>query len=146
MGAVQIDQPVPQFLEQPKGHRRSVEKLSPGAGGADLPLDYQGPIGIRLHALFLQPGLKLLGATQLSLHQTAFRTGPHQTLVRPLAQQQQERVNQDGLAGPGLARQDVESLSRLPLHRFQHRQIFDPQTPQHGGKVEGRRPLGDREF
>ncbi|NDC00311.1 MAG: hypothetical protein EBZ83_02675, partial [Verrucomicrobia bacterium] len=46
MGAMQIDQPVPQFLEQPEGHRRSIEKLPPGAGGADLPLDHQGPIGI----------------------------------------------------------------------------------------------------
>ena len=135
---MQVHQPIPQLLQNPQRHRRPVEKLPPRARRADLPLDHQHAFRIGLHTLLLQPAPVSVGSAQFPFHHTPLRPRPHQTFVRPFPQEQQERINQNGLAGPRLPRQDIEAFSELPLHPLHHRQILDPQPSQHEPKVEGR--------
>ncbi len=49
-----------------------------------------------------------------------------------VAQQQRERVDEDGFAGAGFAGQQVEAGRELHGHVVDHRVVFDPQFQEHG--------------
>src|SRR5690606_35684941 len=51
--------------------------------------------------------------------------------VRPVAEREAERVDEDRLAGPGLAGDDGQAVAELDLDLVDHGEILDPDQAQH---------------
>src|SRR5690606_4675867 len=71
----------------------------------------------------------------------AGRALAHRAGVGPCAEREAERIDQDGLAGAGLARQDAEALAELDLGRIDDDEVAQSNAFQHRG--EGLRSSSD---
>ena len=60
--------------------------------------------------------------------------GADEVAGRAAAEQQPDRLDEDRLAGPGFARQDVEAGLELDLDRVDDGEAFDAEEAKHGGK------------
>ena len=132
-----IDQPVPDALQALQRHGTAVDELPVRAGGREAALEQQrGPFA-RLRADFTelrvdggQPRLVL--QPQFGLDRARVRAGADERLVRALAEEEVQRVNQDRLARSGLAGQRVEAGAQFPSQVVDQRQVADAQRQEHG--------------
>ena len=58
---------------------------------------------------------------------------PYERVVGPAAQQQAHRLRHDRLAGPGLARDDVQARRELELRGADQHEVVDAEAVQHEG-------------
>ena len=117
------------------GHRCRLvvdEDASLAAGGDLAPQDELAVIGVA--------SMPLASSAATSAGESASKTADDDGLLRPVAngvggsfvaQQQGERVDEDGLSGAGFAGQQVEAGSELHGHVVNDRVVFDPQFQQH---------------
>ena len=114
--AVQLDQPIRQILERRGGGQRAVDEGAAAALRGDLAAHDQ------LAAVFgfedrFDGGDVFAGANQI--------------LRGASAEQQADRLDEDGLAGAGLAGQDVERLFKIDGDRLDDRKVADGQVADH---------------
>ena len=114
---VQLDEPVRQILERRRGRERAVDERAAPALRRDLAANDQ------LAAVF--------GFEDRFDGGEVF-AGANQVLGRASAEQEPDGFDEDGLAGAGLARQDVERLFKVDGHRLDHREVADGQVSNHG--------------
>ena len=60
------------------------------------------------------------------------RPGPHDGRVGARAEQQLERLDDEGLSGPGLARDDRQTVTENQIDILDHPEVPDAQLPDHG--------------
>ena len=73
---------------------------------------------------------------------TANGAGADQIARRPSPQQEADRLDQDGLAGSRLSRQDVEAGAELELDRVDDCEPFDGEEPEHGKRGNSNPSIG----
>ena len=93
MGAVKVDKPCPQFLENREIAGASVDELAAGPLGGDRPLQDQLPLLTGIHAVFLKKGVDLGGLTQREegLDSRGGRSGSDDPAVGPFPKKEFER-------------------------------------------------------
>ena len=60
--------------------------------------------------------------------------GPNELARRPAPEQQADRLDEDRLAGAGLAGQDVQAGIELQFDRIDDRKVFNPEKAEHREK------------
>ncbi len=80
-----------------------------------------------------------IGELKDRLGAALLRAGPNQGLVRPFAQQQPERPNDDGLPGAGFTGKHVETRRELDGRILHQGQVSHAKRLQHGGRIPGRK-------
>ncbi len=114
--SVKLDERVRQRPEIAGGGQRAVDERAAAALRGDLATDDQ---------------LVTLSRFKHGLDRCEVFAGPDQVLSRPAAQQQADGANQNGLAGPCLAGEDVERLFKLDRDRLDHREVPDGEEANH---------------
>ena len=121
--SMELDQPVRQVLERGgRGQRARDEGAAPALCGDFASNDQVGGLARDFEDRF-DGGEVLAGA--------------HQVGRRTAAQQEADGLDEDGLAGPGFARQDVERMFKLDRDRLDDRQVADGKVAQHRRGGEG---------
>ena len=141
--AVQIDQLIPEILENAERGGRAVDKLAIRPGRGKTALHDQLDL-VALHSGFVEQRMELLefGPFENRFDRARFRPGPDQRFVGPLAEEKLERADDDRLAGARLTGDGGKARRQLPLKVLHQRQVFYPQKTERGGhferlKVEG---------
>jgi len=74
---------------------------------------------------------------ELGRHRCFFRPGAHEPSLRPAAERQAQRVQQDRLAGAGLAGQHAQPRVKGERQPIDQHDIADSQTEQHAANDTG---------
>ncbi len=106
--AVQLDQARGQILERAGGRERAVDERAAAALRGDLAPDEQ----------FVAVRLSKIASTVGDLF-----AGPDEVAGGAAAEQQADGLDEDRLAGAGLAGQDVEARLELDLDRVDDREV-----------------------
>ncbi|MNT47886.1 hypothetical protein D3C72_1846360 [compost metagenome] len=137
--SVDVDQLVPHFAQLCQRGRGAVDKSLAAAAGIDrTPQQHRagaivGIVGIEL--ALGQPGVERRVGREGGADAGAGRAFAHDAGVGPLAQHQGQGVDQDRLAGAGLAGEDGEARGEIQVERIDDDEIADGQAAQHrGGK------------
>ncbi len=114
--SVQINQKIPQQLEQTEGGWGAVDELAARAGGGKGSLEQELSLAAWLHPVLAQQGVDRCGFGQVEdrFDGADLRSGPDQRAVAPFAQQQLQGAEEHRLAGSGFTGDGVESGARLP--------------------------------
>src|SRR5688572_12520531 len=116
--AVHLDELVRQLAERARGGERAVDERSAAALVRDLPShDRLAAVGALEDCL--DGGLRFARADEI-------RRGAG-------AEQETHGLDEDGLAGPRLPRQDVEARLELDLDGLNHREAADAEEAEHVG-------------
>jgi hypothetical protein len=119
------------FVLSVKFDEASREVLQ-GAGGRQFPVDVRPapPLGgdLATNEQFFAARL------EDGLDRRDLFAGTNEVAGRASAQQEPDGLDQDGLACPGLARQNIEAGLEFNLRRVDHGQAFDAQKAKHGAK------------
>src|SRR6202022_3269142 len=132
--ALDLDQAVAQLAQQPHTRGLVVDKGAAAAVGREQPPQNDGLAGI------LAPGLAqdrvggmVAPDRELGRHRRLLGPGPHQPGLRPPAERQAERVQEDRLAGPGLPGQHAQARAKRERESVDQHDIADGQAEQHCG-------------
>ena len=108
--AVELDEQVAQALEEPHGRGAVVDEDAVPARSPELALDDELAV-LEPVAGFVEQGGDRTRPVDVEegLHDGALLAGADQLRLRARADDEQDRVDQDGLAGSGLAGQHVEA-------------------------------------
>ena len=130
--ALDLDEAVAELAQQSHARRLVVDK------GAAAPVGREQPAQDDRLAVAVTPGLaqdRMGGVVapdrELGRHRRLLRAGPHQAGLCPPAERQAERVQQDRLAGPGLAGQHAEPRAKGESEPIDQHDIADGQAEQH---------------
>ncbi len=130
--ALDLDEAVAEFAQQPDARRLVVDKGAAAAVRTEQPAQHDGL------ALAIEPGLAQDRMRRVVAPDREFgrygglrRSGPHEPGLRPLAERQPERVEQDGFAGPGLAGQYAKSRTQGEIETIDQNNVADGQAEQH---------------
>ncbi len=142
-----VDDPPQRLLEHRDGAERPVhEGPSPAAARCDPPHEQLAGVRRQLAGPSVARRSK---AGRLEAREHPVRRGQleerlHHRLVRavaehlpahPSAEDEVERVHEDGLAGAGLAREDVQPRTEPDLDRVDDREARDAQRREHGDMI-----------
>ena len=140
--AVDLDQQVAELAEQPAAHRLVVDEGARAAVGGEHPAQHQIVPGI--DAVLGQQGRyrRLAGRAEDRADRRLRGTRADQLPIRPAAERQPERVEQDRLAGAGLAGQHAQPALELEVEALDQDDVADREAGQHGAgrRVSGGRP------
>ena len=130
--AVHLDEVVSETLEQSDRHGRVVDECAVSAGARELSTDQQLAV-LQGDTGFLQdrPRWRAGGDGEARLDGRSVGIAPNDIGLRACAAYQQEGVDQDGLAGAGLAGEHVEPRSKLDGRAFDDGEVLDAQLSQH---------------
>ena len=115
---VQLDESIRQILERRGGGQRAVDERAAAALRRDLAAHDQ---------------LAAVGGFEDRFDRGEVFAGADQILSGASAEQQADGFDEDGLAGAGLARQDVERLFKVDGDRLDDREVADGQVADHAG-------------
>ena len=113
--AVQLDEPAERSRSARRGRQGAVDERAAPALARDLAAD--DDLARRRARRSLRCGVRF--------------AGPHQIGRRAGAEQQADRLDEDGLARAGLAGQDVEAGLELDLDGLDHRKVADAEKTEH---------------
>ena len=135
--AVEGEQALPQALQVGDGGGAAVDVRAGPPVGADAPREHDllGVGGEQLAAL----GVQLRGQREAALDVGLGGAGAHDPGAGAPAEQQVEGVGEDGLAGAGLAGEDVQPGGQLELGPLDQEEVLDAQFVQHN-----RRSISER--
>ena len=132
--ALDLDQAVAELAQQPDTRRLVVDK------GAAAPIGREQPPQNDSLAGILAPGRAqdrvgrvVAPDCELGRHRRLLGAGPHQPCLRPPAERQAERIQEDRLAGPGLAGQHAQAPAKDEGEPVDQDDIADGQAEQHCG-------------
>ena len=113
--SVELDEPAGQFLQRAGGDERAIDERPAASLSRDLAPDDD----------FLVAGLKD------RFDRRDLFAGTDEVARRPAPEQQPDRFNENGLAGPGLAGQHVEPGLELDVDRVDDGEPGDAKEPEH---------------
>ena len=149
MRAVDIHQPLAQGGEDSQRRWGPVDELSVRAPAGEGALQEKLVVGARFETVFLQERLEGSaepGDVESGLDRTTVAAAANEGAIRPLTQGEVESANEDGLAGTGLARDDVIAGLQLERQVSHEGEVFDAQGCQHvtvpGLNLAGIRAMG----
>jgi hypothetical protein len=130
--AMHLDQPGADLAQQADRHRLVVDEGAAAAVGADAAAQHQRVVDRQL-----LPGQEILhrmsvGQQELGADGRGVRPVPHQPGFAAAAEGEAERVEQDRLAGPGLAGQRRQAFGKAKRKLFDQNHIPDRKSGQHG--------------
>ena len=143
---VQVHEPVAEQLQHGERGRAAIDELAVRAGGGKDALQNELRVLARLHALLFEPRVqaRVVAYREDRLDRAALRAGADERFLRPLAEDELERANDDRLARTRLARDRGEARRERPRQLFDEREIADAERGQgggHGGEYGKRGPL-----
>ena len=132
--AVEVDELVAELPHDLERGRRAIGELAVGSGGGEGSFQHQLPAIAGLDPRPGQDGVEAGGIGQLENRFDRALVGPRaqQGAVGPVAQDQREGPQDDGLAGPGLAGDGDEARAGFPGQAFDEGQVLDAKVRQHG--------------
>jgi hypothetical protein len=129
--SMDVHQLLSEPLEQGNGHGRIVDERAVAAGARELPSDHH------LSVLSREPGLAehrrraaILRSVEHRLHRGRLGIGPDDVGLGARTTQEQERVDEDRLAGAGLAGENVQAGRKDDGDVFDNREVPDPQLAE----------------
>ncbi len=128
-----LDEQVAEALQEPHRGRRVVDEDPVAARSPQLALDDELAV-VEPMAGFIEQRRDRPRPVDLEegLDDGALLAGADQVRLRAGADDEQDRVDHDGLAGPGLTGQHVEAGRQRHHDLLDDRQIADAEFPQHG--------------
>jgi len=130
--ALDLDEAVAELAQQPDARRLVIDKGAAAAVRTEQPAQYD------CLALAVEPGLaqnrmrRVVAADrEFGRYDGLMRSGPHQPGLRPLAEREAQRIEQDRLAGPGLAGQYAKSRTQGEIETIDQNNVADGQAEQH---------------
>ena len=133
--AVQVDQQIPKLPQERQRARRAVDELLARSGRRDRAFDHQGTILAGFRASLLEHGMhtRVTGDLKKTLHRAGIGSRADERLLRPLAEQQFHRAEDDGFSSAGLAGNGDKARGRLPEEILYEGQIADAKRCQRCG-------------
>ena len=110
-------------LELPVEGEAPPQRVLDGGGGAEQPV-HAGPRPAAARQLAGHRE-RLVAALEERLHQRPVGAGPHELVAALLAHEQADGLREQGLAGAGLAGDDVEARRELQPRRGDQHQVVD---------------------
>ena len=97
---VEVHQPVAEQLQHGERGRAAIDELAVRAGGGKDALQDELRVLARLHALLREPRVQFVRIAEVKdrLHRAALRAGADERFLRPLAEDELERADDDRLA------------------------------------------------
>src|SRR5262249_28284221 len=130
---VKLDQQLAQTLEKSYRCGGVIDEDPMSTGTPELPLDDQLLILEAMPGFVEQRGNRSRRSyLEEGFDHRAVLSGPDQIGLGARADDEEDRVDQDGLAGSRLTRQDVQARRERHDDIFDDGQIADAQLPQHG--------------
>src|SRR4051812_28632044 len=130
--ALDLDEAVAELAQQPDARRLVVDKGAAAPVGADEPAQYDS------FALAVEPGLAQDRMRRVVAPDREFRRyrgllspRAHQPALRPLAERQAERIEQDRFAGAGLAGQHAEAGTQREVKAIDQYNVANIEAEQH---------------
>ena len=136
-----IDQPFANGTEGLQGRGGAIDELFVGAGIGEGALQNELAIFARLQAILIEEGVQRclkVADVEDRLHGTGVGPTADQRPVGALAENKIERPDEDGLAGPGFAGDDVQARLQFEREVGDEREVLDAQRGQHGGNSSRR--------
>src|SRR2546425_838737 len=137
--AVDLDERVPEALEQADRHRRVVDERAVAAAARELATHHDLALLHRESRLVERGRHAAVGHGEHRFHGGALGVGADHVGRGAAAARQEEGVDQDGLAGAGLAGEDVEAGGEGDGNVLDDREVSDPQLAQHPPTMLGQR-------
>ena len=131
---VDVHQPLAQGGEDSQRRGGAVDELAVRAAAGEGALQEKLVVGARFEAVFLQERSERRaepGDVEGGLDGATVAAAANEGAVRPLAQGEVEGANEDGLAGAGLARNDVVAGLQLERQVGHEGEVLDAQGRQH---------------
>jgi hypothetical protein len=141
--AMHVDEVIAEALQEADRHRRVVDEGTVSASPRELAAHEDLPI-VGSESRLLENGESTAVAVvfEASLHGGRIRPGADDVGLGARPAQEEESVDQQGLAGARFAREDVQSRNEGDGDRVDDREISDAQLPQHQPMLrDGRRWL-----
>ena len=129
--AVDRHQRFAEGLQLGQRRQRTVDVDPVPAGAGDDALDQQLPLTFETGLRQLRHQLRLPLQGEQRLHRRLLGTAADQIGAGAVAEQQAKGIDDDRLAGPGLAGQDVEAPGKLDLQLIDNGKIADLQFDEH---------------
>jgi hypothetical protein len=130
--SVNLDQGFPQPLQQCHGHGRVVDECPVAARSCDFS-PHDDVLVLEDDARLVEDRARARTPRHVEHRLDGGRIGmvTDQLGARPRATHEQQRVDEDGLARPGLAAEDIQSGGKRHHGTFDHRDVAHPQLGQH---------------
>ena len=137
-----VDQQLAEGAQRLHRHRLAVQVGAAAAIGADD--SSQLAFAFVFDRLLVEPGQRrcVAGQRERCADFGSLRAVPHRAAVRATADGQQQRVDQDRLAGAGFAREHGEAAAELEFDRLDDGEVADLQVRQHSGVPAVQAPGG----
>ncbi len=133
--AVDLHEEVAQALEQRYRGGRVVDEDAMPPRSLELPLHNELPVGRRVPRLVQRRGHGACrGDVEDRHNRGGLGAGAYEIGLGAGAADQQQRVDDDGFAGAGLAGEDVETRCEDDARFLQDRQVPDRELSQHRGR------------
>ena len=134
---VQVHEPVAEQLQHGECGRAAVDELAVRPRRGKDALQNELCVLARLHALFFEPRVqvRVVFHGKNRLDRAALRAGADERLLRPLAEDELERADDDRLPRTRLARHRREARRERPRQLFDEREIADAERGERGGHV-----------
>ena len=151
--AVELHQRVPQPLQEPHRGGSVIDEHAVPAGPCHLPLDHELAAQQRMAGCLEDPCHRAARPRlEESFHHRRLRAGSDEVGLRTCADDQQEGIDDDGLARARLAGEDVEARAEGHRHLLDDGKVAKPELGQHGagamlrpaGAAGNAYPLSDR--
>jgi len=135
--AVHLHERVAEPLEEADRDRGVVDEGAMAAAARELAADHDLAVLHGQSRLIEHGHHAAVGHGEHRLDGGGLGVGANHIGLRPRAAHQENRVDQDGLAGAGLAREDVEAGGEGDGDVLDHREVPDPQLAQHPATMLG---------
>jgi len=131
--AVDVEQKIGSFFQLGLRRGAAIDEGARTAAGVDHAAQDQY-IAVRREAGFVEPGCQRRQAIDREFGGDlgTRRARPHHAPFGAVAQRQRQRVDQDRLAGAGLAGEHGQSRREIKLDRFDQQVVADGKMQQHG--------------
>jgi len=131
--AVDVGEPLAGRTQLRQRHRAAIDPRPAAPAGIDRAAQDQPPL-VGVQRLLLQPARKSVGIGQVELrgHLGALTPGAHHGRVAAATERQPQRIEQNRLAGAGLAGQRTEAGAEFELESVDDDEVTDGQAAQHG--------------
>src|SRR5205807_161862 len=130
--ALDLDQALAELAQQPDARRLVVDKGAAAPVGADQPAQHDS------FAVAVEPGLAQDRMRRMVAPDREFRRyggllspGSNQTALRPFAERQTQRIEQDRLAGAGLAGQHAQAGTEGEVEAVDQYNVANIEAEQH---------------
>ena len=136
MRTMHVHQPFADVAQRGQRSRRTIDELTVRARVGKRPFKHKLMLLTRFQPVFLQKifdrGAQFFDVED-RFHRATLLAGADQRPIRPFAQHQIQRPQNDRLARPGLARNDIAARLKFKRQVTHQSEIFNAQRRQHAG-------------